>query len=155
MPVPAFAFAPELQPSTDDLASLGVLAAYGITTAGGLALFFILLRTRRDDGMASPPPMPAIPPIRAGSVASPLDSDAPALVTAATLDSDGAAGTRRVSPLPPMRELIPPIDYDLLRDPDERLGPAAHEAGMPRWLRPSVREGRFGEEQRRRRDWGD
>ena len=40
-----------------------------------------------------------------------------------------------------MRELIPPIDYDLLRDPDERAGPAAGEADIPRWLRPSVRAG--------------
>jgi len=61
----------------------------------------------------------------------------------------------QVAPLPPMRDLIPPIDYDLLRDPDERAGPAAGEADIPRWLRPSVRAGRFGEEPKRRRDWGD
>jgi hypothetical protein len=155
-PASAFEFVPELPPSPDDLASLGVVAAFGITTAGGLALFFILLRTRRDDGSASPPPLAAaIPPTRASALASPLESQAPAPPSAAPLDSGGAANTPRVSPLPPMRELIPPIDYDLLRDPDERVGPAAHEAGIPRWLRPSVRVGRFGEEQRRRRDWGD
>ena len=70
-------------------------------------------------------------------------------------DSGSGAVAPRVSPLPPMRELIPPIDYDLLRDPDERAGPAAGEADIPRWLRPSVRAGRFGEEPTRRRDWGD
>jgi hypothetical protein len=42
-----------------------------------------------------------------------------------------------------MRELIPPVDPDLLRDPEEASGPAATEAGIPRWLRPSVRHARF------------
>ena len=95
-----------------------------------------------------------IPSVRASAVASPINSDSPA-PTPAPLPDSGDSDPLRVSPLPPMRELIPPIDYDLLRDPDERVGPAAHEAGIPRWLRPSVRVGRFGEEQTRRRDWGD
>ena len=150
------AILPELQPSLDGLAPLGVLASFGLTTVGGLAFFFILLRTRRNESLASHSPlMPAqIAPIRASAAASPINSDSPA-PTPAQLPDSGDSDPLRVSPLPPMRELIPPIDYDLLRDPDERVGPAAHEAGIPRWLRPSVRVGRFGEEQTRRRDWGD
>ena len=153
-PDSAFEFVPELPPSLDGLGSLGVVVSFGITTAGGLALFFILLRTRRGDTLAPPPPVTAaIPPARATAIASSVQTHATA--PAPPADSLEGADTQRASPLPPMRELIPPIDYDLLRDPDERVGPEAHEADIPRWLRPSVRAGRFGEEPTRRRDWGD
>ena len=94
----------------------------------------------------------AIPPARASAIASSVQTRAR---RASAADSLEGVDTQRASPLPPMRELIPPIDYDLLRDPDERVGPEAHEADIPRWLRPSVRVGRFGEEPTRRRDWGD
>ena len=152
-PDSVFEFVPGLPPSLDGLGSLGVLVSFGITTAGGLALFFILLRTRRCDTLAPPPPVTAaIPPARATAIASSVQTHAAAPVPADSLEG---ADTQRASPLPPMRELIPPIDYDLLRDPDERVGPEAHEADIPRWLRPSVRAGRFGEEPTRRRDWGD
>jgi hypothetical protein len=154
-PSNALAIVPELQPTLDGFAPFGMLASFGLTTVAGLALFFILLRYRRNDGLVSPPLMTAPVPLgRASAVASPVHSDSPAPMPE-TLLASGEADAGRVSALPPMRELIPPIDYDLLRDPDVRVGPAAHEEGIPRWLRPSVREGRFGEEQRRRRDWGD
>jgi hypothetical protein len=154
-PGAALEFVPELAPSPDDLASFGILASFGLTTVGGLAFFFILLRTRRGNTLASSPLMTApIPGAQVSAVASPAAPRAPTLRSPQPTSGDGAA-TPRVSPLPPMRELIPPIDYDLLRDPDERLGPAAGEADIPRWLRPSVRAGRFGEEPIRRRDWGD
>ena len=154
-PEAALEFVPELQPTLDDLATIGILASFGLTTVGGLALFFVLLRTRRGNPLAPPPLMAAqIPSASVGAAASPVQVHAPAMPAPAPDSVDGA-GTPRVSPLPPMRELIPPIDYDLLRDPDERGGPAANEADIPRWLRPSVREGRFGAEQTRRRDWGD
>ena len=52
------------------------------------------------------------------------------------------ADVPRVTPLPPMRELIPPVNYNLLSDAGEPSGPAPDEAGIPRWLRPSVREAR-------------
>ena len=154
-PGAALGFVPELAPSPDDLASFGILASFGLTTVAGLAFFFILLRTRRGSTLASPPLMTApIPATRVGAAASPASALAPALAGSRT-DSEDTTATSRVSPLPPMRDLIPPIDYDLLRDPDERAGPAAGEANIPRWLRPSVRAGRFGEEPKRRRDWGD
>jgi hypothetical protein len=146
---------PELQPTLDDLAPFGILASFGLTTVGGLAFFFILLRTRRGNTLASAPLMTAaIQPATAGAVAAPGLTHAPTM-PAPLPDSGNGAVAPRVSPLPPMSELIPPIDYDLLRDPDERAGPAAGEADIPRWLRPSVRAGRFGEEPTRRRDWGD
>jgi hypothetical protein len=154
-PEAALEFVPELQPTLDDLAPLGILASFGLTTVGGLTLFFILLRTRRGNTLASAPLMTApIRPARAGAVAAPAMTHAPTVPVLRPNSGNGAIAPR-VSPLPPMRELIPPIDYDLLRDPDERAGPEAGEADIPRWLRPSVRAGRFGEEPTRRRDWGD
>jgi hypothetical protein len=154
-PGAALEFVPELQPAFDDLATIGILASFGLTTVGGLALFLVLLRTRRGNQLAPPPLMAAqIPSASVGAAVSPVQAHAPAM-PASVPDSVDRADAPRASPLPPMRELIPPIDYDLLRDPDELGGPAANEADIPRWLRPSVREGRFGGEQIRRRDWGD
>ena len=154
-PEAALEFVPDLQPTLDDLAPFGILASFGLTTAGGLAFFFILLRTRRGNTLASAPLMTApIPSATGGDVASPALTDAPTMPEPRP-DMGNSTVAPRVSPLPPMRELIPPIDYDLLRDPDDRAGPAAGEADIPRWLRPSVRAGRFGEEPTRRRDWGD
>jgi hypothetical protein len=42
-----------------------------------------------------------------------------------------------------MRELIPPVDPNLLREADEDPGPRPGEEDIPRWLRPSVRDARF------------
>jgi len=47
-----------------------------------------------------------------------------------------------MTPLPLMRELIPPVNPNLLTDVDDAPGPLAGEAALPRWLRPSVRAGR-------------
>lgn len=58
-----------------------------------------------------------------------------------------------------MRELVPPVNPDLLHE-DELAGAdgrrsAPDEAGMPRWLHPSVREARFADDRNRRRSsWG-
>jgi hypothetical protein len=56
-----------------------------------------------------------------------------------------------------MRELIPPVDRDLLRDgEDERAASVPlDEVGVPRWLRPSVRAARFegSRDVYRRLDW--
>ena len=155
-PGAALEFVPELQPTLDDLAPFGILASFGLTTVGGLAFFFILLRTRRGNTLGVSATHDRADPARDGRRGCRTGHDTRAN------DAGASAGLRkrrsiapRVSPLPPMRELIPPIDYDLLRDPDERAGPEAGEADIPRWLRPSVRAGRFGEEPTRRRDWGD
>jgi hypothetical protein len=154
-PGAALGFVPELQPTVDDLVPFGVLASIGLTTVGGLALFFVLLRTRRGNESASAALVTAsIPSGQVSAVPSSAQTHAPTM-PAPHRDSGKGTAMPRVSPLPPMRDLIPPIDYDLLRDPDERVGPAAGEADIPRWLRPSVRAGRFGEEPTRRRDWGD
>ena len=58
-PGAALEFVPELQPTLDDLAPFGILASFGLTTVGGLAFFFILLRTRRGNTLASAPLMTA------------------------------------------------------------------------------------------------
>jgi hypothetical protein len=89
----------------------------GIVSGG---LFFVLARRRRHTDED-----PALVTVTAGSTAV---ADAPIPL---------------VTPLPPMRELIPPVDPNLLRDPDEAPGPGADEADLPRWLRPSVRKGRY------------
>lgn len=62
-------------------------------------------------------------------------------VAAAGVSAEGPV--RAVTPLPPMRELIPPVDPNLLREADDDPGPRPGEEDVPRWLRPSVREGRF------------
>jgi hypothetical protein len=126
------------------------LVAFSVTTAGGLALFFLLLRRRRSE---QPPGQQllaaAIPEGSHATIGTAWDGPPPAVSAAPTDKESGAARA-----LPPMRDLIPPIDYDLLRDPDAPAGPAPDEIGVPRWLRPSVRSARFGEVVRRR-DWGD
>jgi hypothetical protein len=136
----------------ESLKSYGPVIAYSLTTAGGLALFFVLLRRRGSDGAAQPLMAAAIPNGQGNAVtASAPGSTAPGHPATPTVADGGVAAVRA---LPPMRELIPPIDYDILRDPDAPAGPAPDEVGVPRWLRPSVRSARFGEVTRRR-DWGD
>jgi hypothetical protein len=89
----------------------------GIVSGG---LFFVLVRRRRHTDED-----PTLATVTAGSAAV---ADAPIPL---------------ITPLPPMRELIPPVDPNLLRDPDEMPGPGPDEADLPRWLRPSVRKGRY------------
>jgi hypothetical protein len=88
----------------------------------GLGIFLLFaLRRRRDD-----------------------DSGATATVAASTLAaSTNADELPAVTPLPPMRELVPPVDPHLLDETDDAPKPRADEVGVPRWLRPSVREARF------------
>lgn len=83
----------------------------------GLGIFLLFaLRRRRDD-----------------------DSGATATVAAST----SADEVQAVTPLPPMRDLVPPVDPHLLDEADDAPKPRADEVGVPRWLRPSVREARF------------
>lgn len=102
-----------------DLPLLGTVMAYFWATAAGLTLFAFLVRRRKA---SEPGPLtvalasPGVP-----ATSSPVE--------------------HRVTPLPPMRELIPPVNPYLL-DVEEGPGPLAGEADLPRWLRPSVRSGR-------------
>jgi hypothetical protein len=98
-------------------------------------------------------------PAAAGMAASAASSQAaiPAIPVSVPLADDGPVAA--VRPLPPMRELIPPVDPSLL-DEDDPSQPAAgagrpDEEGIPRWLRPSVREARFANDRdHRRSNWG-
>jgi hypothetical protein len=65
---------------------------------------------------------------------SPSDQPAHATVLAA----DAAVSANAVPSLFP-----PPLDPELLRVADDVPGPRPDEIGIPRWLRPSVREARF------------
>lgn len=113
------------------------IAAYLAAAAAG-AWFFLLVRRRRPPAVgtpaiALPEPAPATdppstPPPAPEHVQPPGPEEVPPVVA--------------VSPLPPMRDLIPPVDFELLADPEVEAGPAPDEAGIPRWLRPSVRASR-------------
>lgn len=94
----------------------GPWAAIVVGLAGLGILFLFAMRRRRED-----------------------DSGASATVTASTSADEVPA----VTPLPPMRELVPPVDPHLLDEGDDGPKPRADEVGVPRWLRPSVREARF------------
>ena len=99
---------------------LGQLIAYLSATAAGLGFFMFLVRRRR------------------------YADDRPAAMTLATATASAAPAPeeRRVTPLPPMRDLIPPVNPNLLSEGEEPAGPLPGEAAIPRWLRPSVRDGR-------------
>ena len=93
------------------------------TVSGGL--FFVLARRRRHTDEPAPTTITAT-------------------ATAAAATAVSAEGpVPAVTPLPPMRELIPPVDPNLLRDADDDPRPRDDEADIPRWLRPSVRQARF------------
>jgi hypothetical protein len=109
--------------------------AYLTATAGGLALFVWLVRRRAADPEPAPVPVP--------------------YAAVAPADFPAARDETRVTPLPPMRELIPPVNPNLLSDADERVGPLPGEAGVPRWLRPSLRQARQSHDSRRLRGWED
>jgi hypothetical protein len=120
------------------------LGTFATATTGGLALFFLLLRRRRSEpqlATAQEPAATATAPVR--GTATSITPSAPAAA---------ADGPIKLN-LSPIRELVPPIDPYLLEDPDERLGPSPDEAGIPRWLRPSVRSARMGTLELRQRDW--
>ena len=102
-----------------ELGLFGTVIAYLSATAAGLVFFAFLVRRR---SASDPAPLTVAFATAAASPAS-------------------AADERRVTPLPPMRDLIPPVNPHLL-DVEEAPGPLASEAALPRWLRPSVRSGR-------------
>lgn len=121
------------------LAVAGVLATYLTATAAGLAFFALLMRSPRWPSGAT-----------ASGARVPAMAFAAPAVPARAATTASTPGT--VTPLPPMRELVPPVDPDLLRDSDEtRLSP--EEARVPRWLRPSVRDARGGATELRHRNW--
>jgi hypothetical protein len=116
-----------------ELPFLGTLVAYISATGAGLFFFAILVRRRRDT------------------------EQAPVGMTLASVMTSPAAvsSERRVTPLPPMRDLIPPVNPNLLSEDDERAEVIPGEADLPRWLRPSVRAGRQTRDSRRLRGWED
>ena len=116
-----------------DLPFLGTLIAYLSATGAGL-FFFALLVRRRSDSQPGPAGM---------------------TLASATTSSAVVSSEPRVTPLPPMRELIPPVNPNLLSEDDERAEVVPGEAGLPRWLRPSVRAGRQTRDSRRLRGWDD
>ncbi|MGI8658340.1 MAG: hypothetical protein ACR2K4_06175 [Candidatus Limnocylindria bacterium] len=114
-------------------------AAFGLAAlaaAAGGVLWLVAARRRRGDGS------PSVSASAAGMAAAAPETAAMA-----------AADDYRVTPLPAMRELIPPIDRDLLREDGANGEPRPDEAAIPRWLRTSVREARFAGDRDRRRDW--
>ena len=126
--------------------AMGLLLS--VTAAMGMLLVAILLARRRSHrgepvaaGVAAVQAVPSIPTI---PVSVPIPDDGP---------------VHAVRPLPPMRELIPPVNPALL-DEEEVGGEgdgarAPDEKGIPRWLRPSVREARFANDRdHRRSNWG-
>lgn len=109
-----------------------------IVAGTGLLVLGILLARRRSTREAQPAAMAVATAAGAAVALDPAEEPIPA-----------------VRPLPPMRELIPPVDPDLLAEEGDDRGPAAGEEGIPRWLRPSVREARFaGDRSYRRSSWG-
>jgi hypothetical protein len=128
---------------------MGLLVS--VTAGMGMLLVAILLarrRSRHDE------------PVLAGVAATAATTDAaiPTIPLSVPIPDDGPVPN--VRPLPPMRELIPPVNPALL-DEDEGQdagdGPRepSAEQGIPRWLRPSVREARFANDRdHRRSNWG-
>ena len=96
------------------------LLPYVVLTSAGIGWFLFLVGRRRS---ADSGPATGMAAVRAAV-------------------GSGSQVAPAVTTLPPMRELIPPVDPNLLREADEDAGPRPDEADIPRWLRPSVREGR-------------
>jgi hypothetical protein len=129
--------------------ALGLLAS--VTTAMGMLLVAILLarrRTRHDEAV----------PAGVGATMAPADPAISTIPSSVPIPDEGPVPS--VRPLPPMRELIPPVNPAILDEEDvqdEGDGPPApaDEHGIPRWLRPSVREARFANDRdHRRSNWG-
>ena len=135
----------------DDEGGSAVGLLLSVTAAMGMLLVAILLarrRSRHDE------------PVPAGVAATMAEADhaIPTIPLSVPIPDDGPVPA--VRPLPPMRELIPPVNPALLDEeavPNEGDGPhaAPDERGIPRWLRPSVREARFANDRdHRRSNWG-
>ena len=75
-----------------------------------------------------------------------------AVAAAAPADAAVQPAPNKVTPLPPMRELIPPVDPNLLRD-DENDEVSDDDARLPRWLRTDVQSARRGPNELRSRNW--
>ena len=126
--------------------TMGLLLS--VTAAMGMLLVAILLARRRS---------PRGEPVAAGmAAAAQAVPSIPTIPVSVPIPDDGPV--HAVRPLPPMRELIPPVNPALLDDEvgDDGEGPRApDEQGIPRWLRPSVREARFANDRdHRRSNWG-
>lgn len=119
---------------------LSVAAAMGLL---GMAVLLARRRARHDE------------PVAAGVAATAAETaSSPAVPLSVPIPDE--APIPSVRPLPPMRELIPPVNPALLdeetRDEGEgEAGRAPDETGIPRWLRPSVREARFANDRDHRR----
>ena len=130
---------------------MGLLVS--VTAAMGMLLAAILLARRRGPREE---PM-AVGVAAAPAVPEPSDPSIPTIPVSVPIPADGPIPA--VRPLPPMRELIPPVNPAILEDEpqDDGDGPRAipDEQGIPRWLRPSVREARFANDRdHRRSNWG-
>lgn len=99
------------------------LVGYLLMTGAGLGIYFALVRRRTD-----PDPAPAFATAMAGSDAAAGSAGEPGAV-----DASSMAGSLP-APNPAATSLLRPDDEDNGTDPDE--------AGVPRWLRPSVRRAR-------------
>lgn len=127
----------------------GMGRVLSIAATLGMLLAAVLLARRRSHDE----------PVAAGVAASTTSSQAGILVVPVRVPPPDDGPVAAVRPLPPMRELIPPVDPSLLDEDDPgraAAGPGRpDERGIPRWLRPSVREARFANDRNHRRsNWG-
>jgi hypothetical protein len=131
-------------PIDSDVAGTALPVFLSVTAGLGLLLLAGMLARRRSERERVP----------SLAHAGPTIVGADGLTTPVPLPDDGTVP--HVRPLPPMRELIPPVNPALLLEDDgERSDPNPEEAGIPRWLRPSVREARFANDRdHRRTGWG-
>ena len=108
------------------------LGAVLVAALGGVAFWLLAGRRRRRQSPAGQQPGVA------GTLHTDTAGDEPPTVT----------------PLPPMRELVPPpVNLVTLDEGTDRVEPTPDEVDMPRWLRPSLRQARQGPEAFRR--WDD
>jgi hypothetical protein len=129
---------------------MGLLVS--LTAALGMLLAAILLARRRG-----PREEPAAAGVAITATAEPSDPSIPTIPVSVPIPADGPVPA--VRPLPPMRELIPPVNPAILEEEAEDEGDGRRaipdEQGIPRWLRPSVREARFANDRdHRRSNWG-
>ncbi|HJP71180.1 MAG TPA: hypothetical protein VJ975_05630 [Candidatus Limnocylindria bacterium] len=120
-----------------DGAGDSALMVSSLVALAGLVLFVVLSNRRRRE----PSPVQITATVATLADAQPVAAPASA-----------EAEPHRVTPLPPMRELIPPVDPDLLRD-DELDEPSEDDARLPRWLRTDVQSARRGPNELRSRNW--
>jgi len=124
-----------------------------VTAAAGMLLIAAFLARRRRH--EAPVPAGVTATIAAASA---QPSAIPTIPLSVPIPDDGPVPA--VRPLPPMRELIPPVNPALLDEEElqeQGDGPrgSTDEQGIPRWLRPSVREARFANDRdHRRSNWG-